>query len=119
MQRLYTKGGAAYELVRNLVKACNLTVSKLRRFLHSKPVYIKFTLASHKFQRLKAFARFQVENWTMELADLQKLAKDKNCVKCLLVRRDLFDRIVDGELLKTKDSKETVRAFFTMITKKN
>ena len=31
----------------------------------------------------------------------------------------LFDRTVDAKGMKTKDSKETVRAFFTMITKKN
>ena len=37
----------------------------------------------------------------------------------LLVRQDLFDRTVDAKENKSKDSKETVRAFLTMITKKN
>ena len=32
LQRLYTQGGAADESVRNLVKASNLSVSKLRPF---------------------------------------------------------------------------------------
>ena len=48
-----------------------------------------------------------------------KLAKDNNGVKNLLVRQDLFDRTVDAKEMKTKDCKETVRAFLTMITKSN
>ena len=55
----------------------------------------------------------------MDLAYVDKLAKDNNGVKYLLVRQDLFDRTVDAKGMKSKDSKETVRAFLTMITKKN
>ena len=119
LQRLYTQGGAAYGSVRNLVKASNLSVSKVRQFLHSKPSYTKFTLATRKFKRMKAFARFRNEIWCMDLAYVDKLAKDNNGVKYLLVRQDLFDRTVDAKGMKTKDSKEIVRAFLTMITKKN
>ena len=54
----------------------------------------------------------------MDLAYDDKLAKDKNSVKYLLVRQDLFDRTVDAKGMKTIDSKETIRAFLTMITKK-
>ena len=119
LQRLYTQSGAAYGSVRNLVKASNLSVSKVKQFLHSKPSYTKFTLATRKFKRMKAFARFKNEIWCMDLAYVDKLAKDKNGVKYLLVRQDLFDRTVDAKGMKTKDSKETVRAFLTMITKTN
>ena len=119
LQRLYTQGGAAYGSVRNLVKASNLSVSKVRQFLHSKPSYTKFTVATREFKRMKAFDRFKNEIWCMDLAYVDKLAKDKNGVKYLLVRQDLFDRTVDAKGMKTKDSKETVRAFLTMITKKN
>ena len=55
----------------------------------------------------------------MDLACVKKLAKDKNGVKYLLVRQDLFDRTVDAKRMKTKDSKETVKTFSKMITKKN
>ena len=55
----------------------------------------------------------------MDLAYVDELAKDNNGVKHILVRRDLFSRTVDSEGMKIKDSKETVRAFSTMITKKN
>ena len=55
----------------------------------------------------------------MELAYVDKLAKDNNGVKYRLVHQDLSDRTVDAKGMKTKDSKETARAFSTMITKKN
>ena len=53
------------------------------------------------------------------MAYVDKLAKDNNSVKCLLVPQDLFDRTVDAKRMKTKDSNEKVRAFLLMITKKN
>ena len=118
LQRLYTQGGAAYGSLRNLVKASNLSVSKVRQFLHSKPSYTKFSLATRKFKRMKAFARFKNEIWCTDLAYVDKLAKGNNGVKYLLVRQDLFDRTVDAKGMKTKDSKETARAFLSMITKK-
>ena len=68
---------------------------------------------------MKAFARFKTEIWCMDLAYVGKLAEDNNGVKYLLVRQDLFDRTVDAKGLKTKDSKETLRALLTMKTKKN
>ena len=61
LQRLYTQGATAYASVRNLVKAINLSVSKVRQFWHSKPSYTKFTIATSKFESMKAFARFKNE----------------------------------------------------------
>ena len=78
-----------------------------------------FTQARRKFKRMRAFARFKNEVWCMDLAYVDKLAKDNNDVKYLLVRQDLFDRTVDAEGMKTKLSKETVKTFSKMITKKN
>ena len=101
------------------MKASNLSVSKVRQFLHSKLSYTKFTLATRKFKRMKAFVRFENELWCMDLAYVVKLAKDNNGGKYLLVRQELFDRTVDAKGMKTKDSKETIRAFSTMITKTN
>ena len=63
---------------------------------------------------MKAISSFKSEIWCM---DWDKLAKDNNGVKYLLVRQDLFDRTVDAKRMKTKVSKETIRAFLTMITK--
>ena len=96
LQSLYTEGGAVYGSVRNLVKASNLSVWKVRQFLPSKPSYTKFTLARCKLKCMKAFARFENEIWCMDLAYISKLAIDISGVKYLLVRQDLFDRTVDA-----------------------
>ena len=55
----------------------------------------------------------------MDLAYFDKLAKENNSVKYLLVRQDLFDRTVNAKGMKTNDSHETVKAFSSMITKRN
>ena len=55
----------------------------------------------------------------MDFAYIDKLAKENNGVKCLLVRQDLFDRTVNAKEMKTKDSQETVKAFSSMIKTKN
>ena len=68
---------------------------------------------------MKAFARLKNEIWCMDLAYVDKLAKDNNGVKYLLVRQDLFDRTVDAKGMKAKDCKETVRQFLSTITKKS
>ena len=119
LQRLYTQGGAAYGCVRNLVKTSNPLVSKVRQFLHSKPSLKKLSLATCKFKRMKAFARFKNEIWCMDLANVAKLAKDNNGVEYLLGRQDLFDITVDAKRMNTKDSNETIRAFLTLITEKS
>ena len=77
------------------------------------------TLATRKFWRMKAFARFENEIWFMDQAFVDKLAKNFNGEMYLLVRQDVFDRSVYAKGSKTKVSQETVRAFLTMITKKN
>ena len=119
LQRLYTQGAAAYGSVHNLAKASRLPVSKVRQFLHSKASYTKFTLAARKFKRKKAFARFRNEIWCMDLAYDDKLAKEIIGVKYLLVHQDLFDRTVNAKGMITKESQETVKAFSSMITKRN
>ena len=68
---------------------------------------------------MKAYARFKIEIWCMYLAYADKLAKDNNAVKYLLVRQDLFEKTLDAKGKKTKEAKETVRAFLTMIAKSN
>ena len=119
LQRLYTQGAAAYGSVLNLTKGSRLPVSKVRQFLHSKDSYTKLTLAARKFKRMGAFARFRNEIWCMDLAYVDKLSKENNGVKYLLVRQILSDRTIKAKEMKTKDSLETVKAFSSMITKKN
>ena len=117
-QKLYTQGAAAYGSVRILAKASRLPVSKVRQFLHSKDSYTKFTLATRKIKRMRAFTRLRNEIWCMDLVYFDKLVKENNVVKYLLVRQDLFDRTVNAKGMKTKDSQETVKAFSSMITER-
>ena len=119
LQRLYTRGADADGSVRNLAKASRLPLSKVKQFLYSKAFYTKVTLATRKFKRMRAFARFRNEIWCMDIAYVDNLAKENNGVKYLLVRQDLFDRTVNVKGMKTKDSQETVKAFSSMITKRN
>ena len=119
LQILQTHGFAAYGSVRSLAKAAKLSPSGVREFLHSETSYTRLTQATRKIKRMRAFARFKDEIWCMNLAYVDKLAKDNNGVKYLLVRRDLFDRTVDAKGMKTKDSKETHKTFSKMITKRN
>ena len=55
----------------------------------------------------------------MDLAYVDKLTKENNDVKYLLVRQDLFDRTVNNKGMKTKASQETVKASSSMITQEN
>ena len=71
-------------------------VSEVQYFLHSKSSYTGFNQATRKFRRMRAFARFKKEIWCMHLAFVDKLPKDNNGVKYLLVRQDMFDRTVDA-----------------------
>ena len=119
LQRLHTEGFAAYGSVCNLANAAKLSPSKAREFLHSKTSYTRFTKATRDLKGMRTFARFKIEIWCMDLANVDKLSKDNNDVKYLLVRQDLFERTVDAKGMKTKDSKETVKTFSKMITKKN
>ena len=119
LQRLYTQGYAAYGFVRNLAKAAKLSPLKVREFLHTNTSYTRFTQATQKFERKRDFAGFKNGIGCMDLAYIDKLAKDNNDVKYLLVRQDLFERTVDAKGMKTKDSKETVKTFSKTITKKN
>ena len=87
--------------------------------MDSKPSYTKFSRATRILKRMKAVARFKTEIWCIDLLNLEKLAKDINGVKYLLVHQEMFDRTVDAKTMKTNGFKETVGAFLTMITKEN
>ena len=111
VQSFYTQRFAAYGSVRNLAKAAKLCPSMVREFLRFKTSYTRFTQATRKFQRMRAFARFKDEIYCMGRAYVDKWSKNTNGVKYLLVRQDLFDRIVDAKGMKTKDWKETFKTF--------
>ena len=67
---------------------------------------------------MRASAKFKNEIWCIDSAFVDKFPKVNNDGKYLLVRKDLFDRTVDADGMKTKDSKEIDKTFSKMITKK-
>ena len=119
LQKSYSEGSAAYGSVKNLTKASKRPVSKVQYFLHSKSSCRRLYQATRQFRRMEAFTRFKNEIWCMYLAFVDKLAEYNNGVKYLLVRQNMFDRTVDAKGLKQKKSKQTVKIFSKMITKRN
>ena len=120
LQRLYMQGNAGNGFVRNLVETSK--ISPKSETIFTFKIFgsdTRFTLATRKFKRLKECARFENENWCMDLVYVVKITKDSKDVKYLLLRQDLSDRTVGAKGMKTKDSKETIGAFLTIITKKN
>ena len=74
------------EPVRNSSKAGNLYQKpKVGQFLESNTAYTKFSLATQEIKRMNAFDNFKIENCCMDHASVDKLAKEKNSVGCLLV----------------------------------
>ena len=105
--------------MRTLAEAAKLSPSNVKEFLHSETSYTSFKQATLKFKRMRAFARLKNLICSTDLAYVDQFAENNNGVKSLLVRQDLFNKTVDAKGMKSKDSRETVKTFSKMITKKN
>ena len=90
LQRLYTQAGAAKGSDGNLVKSSSLLVSKVRRFLYSKPSFTNCFPSTSIFKKTKAFARFINEICCLDLAFVGKLANISKELIHSVVHRDLF-----------------------------
>ena len=106
LQRVYTHGGGAYDSVRNIVKASNLPMSKVGHLLVSKPSNTNFTLATRKFEKMEAFARYKIQIWCIDLVYDNKLARVNNGVNFLLVRQISCDRTAYAKGMNHKIPKE-------------
>ena len=100
-------------------KLADYLYQSLDNFSQSKDSNTKFNLAKRKLRKMRAFARFRNESWSLDLAYVDKLEKENSGVNFLLVRQDLFDRTVNAKGMKTKDSQETVKTFSSMIKNSN
>ena len=119
LNRLYSRGRAAYGSIQNLSKASGLSKKKVEKFLQTKTSYTKFGPPIRSFRRLQAFSKYINEIWCMDLAFVDKLAGQNNGVKYLLVAVDIFSRFVRVQTMKTKYAKDTLQAFRKMISRKN
>ncbi len=112
---LYTSGPAAYGSIKSLKEASGLSEFKVKQFLHNNNAYTKFHVAKRKFQRLKVFAKGLNEIWCADLAFVDKLAKEKDGIKYLLVVVDVLSRFVRVQPMKNKFSRTTKAAFLKML----
>ena len=93
LNRLYSRGRAAYGSIQNLSKASGLSKKKVEKFLQTKTSYTKIGPPISSFRRLQAFSNYINEIWCMDLAFVEKLASQNNGVKYLLVAVDIFFEI--------------------------
>ena len=111
LNRLYSRGRAAYGSVRNLSKASGLSKRKVEQFLQTKTSYKKFGSPIRRFRRLQAFSKYINESWFVYLAFVDELASQNKGVKYLVVAVDVFPRFVRVQTLKTKYAEDTLQAF--------
>ena len=63
-------------------------------------------MAKKRFIRLKVISYRQNESWSIDLADMQQLARDNSGVKYLFVAVDTLSRFLWASGMKSKTSKE-------------
>ena len=76
---------AAYGSARNLQETSKIPKAKIDTFLQQKDAHTKYRQIQRKFPRLKVIAYESDEFWSINVAYVDKLAKDNNGVKYLLV----------------------------------
>ena len=68
LNKLYSRGRAAYGSIQNLIKVSGLSKKKVEKFLQTKTSYTKFGPPIRSFRRLQAFSKCINEIWCMDLA---------------------------------------------------
>ena len=120
LNKLYTKGSAAFGSIANLKKTSGLPRSKVVQYLQSKALYTKYKqFRKTSFPRLKAVAYRINEIWSVDVAYMDKIAHHNNGVKYLLVAVDVLSRYLRVQPMKALDAKDAVEAFKKMIKQKN
>ena len=114
----YTRGPAAYGSIKNLQKSPKLKPSKVKFFLEGKIAHTKHKKYRKRFPTLKIIAYDINEIWSLDLAYVNKLAKENNDVKYLLVAVDCLSRYLRAEPLKSKYATTTADAFKKTIKSK-
>ena len=118
LNKLYTKGSAAFGSIAYLKKASGLPRSKVVQYLQSKAPYTKYKQFRKTFPRLKAVAYRINEIWSVDVAYMDKIAHHNNGVKYLLVAVDVLSRYLRVQPMKALYAKDAVEAFKKMIKQK-
>ena len=118
LNKLYTKGSAAFGSIANLKKTSGLPRSKVVQYLQSKAPYTKYKQFRKTFPRLKAVAYRINEIWSVDVAYMDKVAQHNNGGNYLLVAVDVLSRYLRVQPMKALYAKDAVEAFKKMIKQK-
>lgn len=106
---------SAFSSRRNLLTASNCSSKDVDRYLNSSETYTKFKLTRKRFPRLKVISYRLNEIWSIDLADMQKLAKENSGVRYLFVAVDVLSRYLWVEAIKVKTARSCMEALVKII----
>ena len=118
LNKLYTKGSAAFSSIANLKKASGLPRSKVIQYLQSKAPYTKYRQFRKTFPRQKAVAYRINKIWSVDVAYMDKIAQHNKGFKYLPVAVDVLSRYLRVQPMKALYAKDAVEAFKKMIEQK-
>ena len=101
--------------MRNLQKNTDFKPRTVKLFLEAKNAHKKHTKYRKKFPTLKIIACDINEIWSLDLDHVDKLAKENQDVKYLLVAVHCLSRYLSVEPLKSKYATTTANAFNKII----
>ena len=118
LTKLYRNGPAACGSLNNLVKLIGIPRVEVRQFPASKPSYTKFKNRRRRFPRLQVRARFIIDIWCMDLAQVDKLFSRNSNTEFLMVSVDVFSRLVLVQPIRKKTAETTRAAFICMCSER-
>ena len=118
LNKLYTNGSAAFGIIAKLKKASGLPRSKVVQYLQSKTPYTKYKQLRKTFPRLKAVADRMNKIWSVDVAQMDKVAQPNKGVKYLLVAVDDLSQYLRVQPKKALYAKDAVEAFKKTIKQK-
>ena len=92
----------------------NIGIHRIRKWLQKQNDYSLQKPVRRHFQRVKVVVSDINEQWDMDLADMQSLAKENDKIRYLLVAIDIFSRFARVYPLKDKTGKSVANALETM-----
>ena len=90
----------------NLIIATKCSPKQVGKYLHASETYTKFKMAKKRFIRLKVISYRLNEIWSIDLADMQLLARDNSGIKYIFVAVDTLSRFLWASGMKSKTCKE-------------
>lgn len=102
---------------KSLIAASKCRPKHVDRYLASSETYTKFKLTRKKFPRLKVISYRLNEIWSIDLADMQRLASSNGGVRYLLVAVDALSRYLWVEGIKVKTAQACTDALKKIIAK--